>query len=172
MLSICGHETRTLPVGLLLLVVGCMGCSSEMSEQTLAGRWGATDKSGVASAIKIKSGSPDSKGSDIVAAAKILAATSLELKKDGEFSLQFGVNKYDGSWKFDQAEAMVDLTVAKMNGEVVDVKNLLTGSFLGVMNRDDWTMRLYPIDRKGYQEFKRRGDKGPEAMSVRLQKGA
>src|SRR5262249_36160566 len=97
-------------------------------------------------------------------------ATSLELKKDGDFSLQFGVNRYDGSWKFDQQAAMVDLTVAKMNGEAADVKNMLTGSFLGVMDRDKGTMRLYPIDRKGYEEFKRRGEKGPEEMRVKLKK--
>src|SRR5262249_6193880 len=132
--------------------------------------WGAVDKTGIGSAFKIKSGSPDAKGSDIVAAAKILAATSLDLKKDGVYSLQYGVNKYDGSWKFDQQEAMIELTVAKMNGEAADVKNLLTGTFLGVMDRDDGTMRLYPIDRKAFDELKRRGDKGPEAMSVRLRK--
>jgi hypothetical protein len=82
----------------------------------------------------------------------------------------YGVNRYDGSWKFDKGNAMVDFTVAKMNGEVADVKNLLTGALLGVMDRDDGTMRFYRIDRKGYEEFKKRGDKGPEAMSVRLRK--
>jgi hypothetical protein len=170
MLSIRGQGLQMLRVGLLLLFAGCMGCSSEMSEQTLSGKWGAIDKTGIGPAFKIKAGAPDAKGSDIVAAAKLLAATSLELKKDGDFSLQFGVNKYDGSWKFDKQAAMVDLTVAKMNGEAADVKNMLTGSFLGVMDRDKGTMRLYPIDRKGYEEFTRRGDKGPDAMSVKLQK--
>jgi len=170
MLSIGGHKRQTLLVGLFLLVAGCTGCSAEMSEQTLSGKWSAVDKTGIGSAIKIKAGAPDAQGSQIVAAAKLLAATSLELKKDSEFSLQFGVNKYDGSWKFDKQAAMVDLTVAKMNGEAADAKNMLTGTFLGIMDRDKGTMRLYPIDRKSYEELKRRGDKGPDAMSVKLQK--
>ena len=170
MLSMGGQRRQTLRVGLFLLVAGCMGCSSEMSEQTLSGKWSAVDKTGIGSAFKIKAGAPDAQGSQIVAAAKLLAATSLELKKDGEFSLQFGVNKYDGSWKFDKQAALVDLAVAKMNGEAADVKNMLSGSFLGVMDPDKGTMRLYPIDRKSYEELKRKGDNGYDAMSVKLQK--
>src|SRR5262249_35390154 len=100
-----------------------------------------------------------------------LATTSLELKKDGAFTLVYGANKYRGSWKFDNQDAMVDLDVTTVNGEVADKKNLLTGAFLGVMDREDGTMRLYPVNRKEYEEFKKRGDKGPEALSVRLGKG-
>jgi len=166
-MSIRGPGRRAAPVALLLLVVGC---SSEMSEQTLTGKWGAVDKTGIGPAFKIKSGHPDAKGSEILAASKLLAATSLELKSDGVFSLNYGVNKFDGSWKFDKEAAMVDLTVAKMNGEVADVNKMLTAGYLGVMDRDDGTMRFYPIDRKGYEEAKRRGEKGPEAISVRLRK--
>ena len=36
-----------------------------------------------------------------------------------------------------------------MNGEVADVKNLFMSAFLGVIDRDDGKMRLYPVSRKG-----------------------
>ena len=123
-------------------------------------------------AFKIKSENPGAKPAEIIAAAKILGATSLEIKKDAAFSLQYGVNKYDGSWKLDNQEKIVELAVKNMNGEVADVKNILTGTFLGVMDKGDGTMRLFPGDRKGYEASKNKGDKGFEVMSVRLRKGA
>jgi len=58
-----------------------------------------------------------------------------------------------------------------MNGEAADLKNLLTGTFLGVMDRGDGTKRLFPGDRKGYEASNGTGDKGLEMMSVRLRKG-
>jgi hypothetical protein len=144
---------------------------SEVTEQTLIGKWSATDKSGIGRAFKLKSEHPDAKGSEVLAAAKILAATSLDLKKDGVFTLVYGAGKYGGSWKFDKQDAMVELEVTTVNDQVADVKNLLTGAFLGVIDREDGTMRLYPIDRKGYEASKKRGDKGPENLSVLLSKG-
>src|SRR5262249_45411365 len=130
------------------------------------------DKTGTGMAFKIKSENPGAKSSEIIAAAKILGATSLEIKKDSAFSLQYGAGKYDGSWKLDNADKIVELAVKTVNGEAVDVKNLLTGMFLGVMDRGDGTMRLYPADRKGYEQSKGKSDNGLEVMSVRLRKGA
>src|SRR5262249_22593595 len=118
----------------------------------------------------IKSASPDSKPSEIVAASKALAGTLLELKKDAVFTLQYGVNKFDGSWKFDQGEKLVEMAVKTANGEEIDPKTSFTSAFLGVIDPSDGTMRLYPLDRKGYEEARGKNDKGMQALSVRLNK--
>jgi hypothetical protein len=86
--------------------------------------------------------------------------------------LQYGTGRYEGSWKLDNADKTIEMAVKTVNGEVADVKNLLTGTFLGVMDQGDGTMRLYPVDRKGYEESKGKADSGLEVMSVRLRKGA
>ncbi len=169
MFSNSARVRRLLPVGLVLLFAGCG--PGEIREQTLVGKWGAASKDGTGTALKIKAGNPNAKPAEIVAAAKILAATSLELQKDA-FTLQYGAGKYEGSWKLDNADKTVEMAVKTMNGEVADVKKLLTGTFLGVMDPSDGTMRLYPVDRKGYEESKGKADSGLEVMSVRLRKGA
>ena len=160
---------RALTAGLVLLVAGCMG-RPEFTEKTIIGKWTSTSKSGIGQAFRIKAEHPDAKASEILAAAKLLAATSLELNKDGVFALAYGVNKLGGSWQFDEKDAMVELEVTTRNGQPVDPKTLLLSAFLGVIDRDDATMRLYPVDRKGYEESRKRGDKGVDALSVRLEK--
>ena len=95
----------------------------------------------------------------------------MDLKKDGVFSLRYGANKYVGSWQVEKEDKMVELEVTKVNGDAADVKNLLTSAFLGVMDRKDGTMRLYPLSRRDYEESKQRGDQGFDALSVRLKKG-
>jgi hypothetical protein len=66
---------------------------------------------------------------------------------------------------------MIDLNIKTANGEAADPKKTLIGAFLGIIDRQDKTMRLYPTDRNGYEESTKRGDKGMEVMSVRLERG-
>jgi hypothetical protein len=150
-------------------LVLCSGCGpGEISDKTLPGKWHAVDETGMGDAFKINSASPGAKPSEVMAAAKMLAKTKLDINKDGSFVLQFGVNNYDGSWKLDQKDAMVDFNVEKVNGEPADVKKHFAVAFLGVLDRQTGNMQFVPSDRKIYEEQKKRGDKGLDIMSVRL----
>ncbi|HWB13877.1 MAG TPA: hypothetical protein VG826_31915 [Pirellulales bacterium] len=167
MLSVPAPIRRIIPA-VLLVVTGCTG--SEITERTLVGTWRAKG-SGTGMAMKIKSENPNAKSSEVLAAAKALSATSLEIKEGPLFTLAYGVNTYDGSWKFDKEAGFVELDVKTMNGEDADPKQILTSAFLGIIDRKDGTMRLFPGDRKTYEDLKQRNDKGADLLNVRLHKG-
>jgi hypothetical protein len=75
-------------------------------------------------ALKIKSGSSNAKNSEVMAAAQMLSATSLEIKKDATYSLVHGVNTFAGTWKFDKEAALVELDINTANGEAADPKKI------------------------------------------------
>ena len=162
---------RRLP--LRLMVFGTLavvaGCSSEVTEKTLPGTWRASGD-GMGMSFRIKSENPNAKPSEITAAAKTLSATSLEIKNDASYSLTYGVNTYAGTWKFDKEAALVELAVETQNGETADPTNAMVNGFLGIVNQKDGTIKLFNGDRKTYEELKKRGDKGADALNVKLRK--
>src|SRR5262245_54322153 len=89
---------RVLCAGILLVV---SGCRSETTEETLIGKWNAST-TGVGRALKIKSDHPNANSTQIVAAARLLSATTMELETDAKFSLVYGANTFAGSWNFDK----------------------------------------------------------------------
>jgi hypothetical protein len=157
---------RLMVFGVLAVVAGC---SSEVSEKTLPGTWRASGD-GTGMTLRIKSENPNAKPSEITAAAKILSATSLEVKHDATYSLTYGVNTFGGTWKFDKEAGLVELAVETQNGEAADPKNSMENGFLGIVNQKDGTMKLFNGDQKTYEELKKRGDKGADALNVRLRK--
>lgn len=144
------------------------GCSTELTEQTLVGTWRASG-SGTGMAMKIKSESPDAKNADILAAAKALSATSLDITENS-YSLHYGANQFEGTWKFDKEAGLIELDVKTQNGEAADPKTTFATGFLAIVDRKDRSMRLFPGDRKSYEELKRNGDKGADLLNVRLRK--
>jgi hypothetical protein len=158
--------TRRIAPALLVLVAGCSG---EITERTLVGTWRATGTA-TGTALKIKSENPNAKSSEVLAAAKVLNATALKIKKDFLFTLAYGVNTYDGSWKYDEEAGFVELDVKTMNGEPADPGQMLTSAFLGVIDRKNATMRLFALGRASYEELKKNGNKEADLLNVRLRK--
>jgi hypothetical protein len=153
---------------LAAFIVLLAGCSSEITEQTLVGAWQASS-TGAGKALKIKSENPNAKSADVLAAAKLLSATTLEITKDG-YSLMYGVNKFEGTWKFDKDAGLVELDVKTQNGEVADPKTSFTTGFLAIVDQKDQSMRLFPGTRNTYEELKRNGDKGANALNIKLRR--
>jgi hypothetical protein len=156
---------RFLPV----VVIAVAGCSGEITERTLVGTWRATG-SGTGTAFKIKSESPEVRGSDALAAGKLLSTTALEIKDGGLFSLSYGAKTYDGSWKFDKEAGFVELDAKTVDGEPADPKETLFSAFLGIVDQKTRTMKLFPGSRNSYQELKQKGDKGADLLNVKLRK--
>ena len=159
---ISSHFRRIAPAVLVIVA----GCSGEITQQTLVGTWRAKG-TGTGTAFKIKAENPNVKGSEALAAGKILSATSLEIK-DGAFTLSFGGGTYEGSWTFDKEAGMVEMDAKTVNGEAADPKNAIFTAFLGIVDQKTRTIRLFPGTRKNYEELKQRGDKGSDILNVRL----
>jgi hypothetical protein len=166
-----GRTFRLALGAALLLVSGCFG-PIEITDQWLAGKWSATDKSGASGAAQIYTAGPEARSADVLKVAKILAATTVEFQSDKTFELQYGVNRYVGSWTLEKIEGLVECTVKTVNDEAADVNKHLTVSFLGVIDRQTGTMRFFPGTRRSYEEQQQRGDKGWEVIGIRLGKGA
>jgi hypothetical protein len=163
MFSVSPHIKRIVPA--VLVVVA--GCSGEITERTVVGTWRAKG-TGTGTAFKIKSADPNVKGSDALAAGKVLSATLLEIK-DAAFTLAYGMGTYEGSWKFDKEAGLLEMEAKTVNGEAADANQTFT-AFLGIVDQKTRTIRLFPGTRKNYDELKQKGDKGADILNVRLHK--
>ncbi|MCI0360170.1 MAG: DUF4923 family protein [Planctomycetaceae bacterium] len=91
------------------------GCSVDR-EQAVIGKWQGDATSATFAAIRLK-GESGASTEDAKNAAKILAATFVELRKDKTFTAGMGGATTEGAWTFDKETGEVVLNIAKMMGQ-------------------------------------------------------
>ena len=91
------------------LVVVASGCGPGDRQAALIGPWAASSTAGIAMAFQMKDHAKS--GSDAYKAGRAMAATGIEIVKDGTFVLIFAGQQCKGDWKFDKEKGEVELKV-------------------------------------------------------------
>jgi len=145
------------------------GCSTDR-EQTVIGKWKGDKTSAAFAAIKIKEESGASV-EDARNAAKLLAATFVELRKDKTFTAGMGGATTDGNWTFNKETGEVILNISKMKGP--DGKELEAGAptaWTAYLDDGDQRLAFYPAPPESVAMIKKSGETGGLTNGISLYK--
>src|SRR5262245_25098711 len=105
------------PAGVVLqaLVAAlAVGCSTDR-EQMVIGKWQGDATSATFAAVRLQ-GESGASTEDARNAAKIMAATFVDVRKDKTFTAGMGGATTEGTWTFDKEKGELVLTISKMLG--------------------------------------------------------
>ena len=91
------------------LVFLATGCGPADRQAILVGQWAASSTAGIAMAMQL--GKDAKSNSEAYKAGRAMAATGIEILKDGTFVLVFAGHQCKGDWKFDKQTGEVELKV-------------------------------------------------------------
>ncbi len=145
------------------------GCSMDR-ESALVGNWKGDKMSATFAAVRIKeeSGASTEQAKE---AAKILAATFVEIRKDKTFAAGMGGATTEGSWTFNKETGEVVLNIAKMKGP--DGKELEQGApsaWTAYLGDDNRRLAFYPAPPESVATIRNSGSKEGLANGVSLYK--
>jgi hypothetical protein len=144
------------------------GCQVDR-EQALVGNWKGDKMSATFAAIKLKdeSGASTEQATE---AAKILAATFVEIRQDKTFTAGMGGATTEGNWTFNKETGEVLLKISKMKGpdgtEVAQAPDAWT-AYLGDDNR---RLAFYPAPPESVTMMRQSDVKGGLSNGVSLYK--
>jgi hypothetical protein len=150
-----------------------MGCSVDR-EQGLIGKWQGDVTSATFAAVRLKEESGAST-EDAKNAAKILAGTFVELKKDKTFTAGMGGATTEGNWTFNKETGEVVLNISKMMGP--DGKEMESppngsppSSWTAYLADDNGKLAFYPAPPESVAMLKQSKTKGGLSGGVSLYK--
>ena len=146
-----------------------VGCSTDR-EQALIGKWKGDKMSATFAAVKLKEESGAST-EDARNAAKLLAATFVELRKDKTFTSGMGGATVEGNWTFTKETGEVVLNITKVKGP--DGKEVAEGApkaWTAYLGDDNRRLAFYPAPPESVAMLKQSNVKGGLSGGVSLYK--
>jgi hypothetical protein len=134
-----------LPLGLVFLATGCGPADRQA---ILIGQWAASSTAGLAMSVKL---SKDAKSnSDAYKGGKALAATGVEIKKDGTFMLVWAGHQCQGDWTFDKQSGEVALKVKSAEPllptpAAKDAPAFKPQTYTAYLDEDNSRLRFLPV---------------------------
>jgi hypothetical protein len=166
-------SVRLAAMALTMLSAIAAGCSTDR-EQGLIGKWQGDAMSATFAAIRLK-GESGASTEDAKGAAKILAATFVELRKDKTFTAGMGGATTEGAWTFNKETGEVVLNIAKMMGpDGKEMESPPSGgppsSWTAYLADDNGKLAFYPAPPESVAMLKQTKEKGGLSGGVSLYK--
>lgn len=151
------------------LSVVALGCSTDREQQVL-GKWQGDALSATFAAVKLKEDSGASTA-DAKNAAKLMAATSVELRKDKTFTGVMGGATLTGTWTIDKEKGEVVMKGAKLTGpDGQEVPGTAVPTWTGILSESNDKLSFYPMNPEGVAMVRTANIKGGLTQGISLYK--
>ena len=153
---------------LILSATLSAGCQTDR-ETALVGKWKGDRMSATFAATRMKeeSGASTEQAKE---AAKILAATFVEIRKDKTFTAGMGGATTEGSWTFNKESGEVVLNIAKMKGPDGKEMEGAAGAWTAYLGDNNQRLAFYPAPPESVAMIRKSGSKEGLANGVSLYK--
>jgi hypothetical protein len=152
----------------LFFLAGLAGCTPDR-EQVVMGKWQGDELSATFAAVKMKEDSGAST-EEAKNAAKVLATTFVQLKKDKTFTAGMGGAVTEGTWTFNKETGEVLMKISSMKGP--DGKEVAGGTteWTAYLDEDNRRLGFYPAPPGVVKMIKESTDPGAMKRGVSLYK--
>jgi len=159
-------STRSAAVLAVMLIAALSGgCGGR--EQELIGKWKASAISSTFKAIKMKedSGATQQQAEE---AAKIMAATYVEVKSDKTFTAGMGGATVEGTWTFNKETGEVVLNISSMKGPDGNAAGGAPNAWTAYLDDNDSRLSFYPMPPESVALIKQAKQKGGLSGGISL----
>lgn len=130
-------------VATMLAALAASGCADR--EQELIGKWKASEVGAMFKAIKMKEDTGVSTQA-ATEAAKVMAATFVEINSDKTFTAGAGGATTEGTWTFNKETGEVVLNITTMKGPDGQVMEQAPSAWTAYMDESDMRLTFLPAD--------------------------
>src|SRR5688572_2563505 len=159
-----------LPAIMVLMLAAALaaGCARDR-EQELIGRWKGSALNATFKAIKMKEDTGASQ-KEAEEAAKIMAATFVELKSDKTFTAGMGGATTEGNWTFNKETGEAVLNITAMKGPDGQPVESAPTAWTAILDDDNRRLGFYPAPPESVAMIRESKVKGGFTSGVSLYK--
>jgi hypothetical protein len=160
-------SVRLVAVALVsALSVMAAGCTVDR-ERELIGKWKGDTMSATFAAVRLKEESGSSQ-EDAQNAAKMMAATFVDLKSDKTFTAGMGGATTEGTWTFNKETGETVLSIKTMKGPDGQVVPQAPTAWTAYLNDDNMKLSFYPAPPESAAQIRQSKEKGGLKRGISL----